>query len=231
MIYPKIDKQKVILTCCLTGTGTAEQIRGLIDDSIPSDIDITVVSYDYDQLNNQSTADALLDGYDILGVIGTVNPKLSGIEFIPLEEVVSGEAERKMEKILSPVISHERIQEINDHLVRNFSVRQLIGSLTILDTDKIMNHIEDCLKQYEVTDGKALSNSTKINLFIHVGCLVERLIRRSPIEDYPDIDAFEAERTEEIAKIRSAFSGIENTYSVKIPLYEIGYIYDIINGI
>ena len=231
MIYPKIDKQKVILTCCLTGTGTAEQIRGLIDDSIPSDIDITVVSYDYDQLNNQSTADALLDGYDILGVIGTVNPKLSGIEFIPLEEVVSGEAERKMEKILSPVISHERIQEINDHLVRNFSVRQLIGSLTILDTDKIMNHIEDCLKQYEVTDGKALSNSTKINLFIHVGCLAERLIRRSPIEDYPDIDAFEAERTEEIAKIRSAFSGIENTYSVKIPLSEIGYIYDIINGI
>lgn len=231
MIYPKIDKQKVILTCCLIGTGTAEQIRGLIDDSIPSDIDITVVSYDYDQLNNQSTADALLDGYDILGVIGTVNPKLSGIEFIPLEEVVSGEAERKMEKILSPVISHERIQEINDHLVRNFSVRQLIGSLTILDTDKIMNHIEDCLKQYEVTDGKALSNSTKINLFIHVGCLAERLIRRSPIEDYPDIDAFEAERTEEIAKIRSAFSGIENTYSVKIPLSEIGYIYDIINGI
>ena len=45
MIYPKIDKQKVILTCCLTGTGTAEQIRGLIDDSIPSDIDITAVSY------------------------------------------------------------------------------------------------------------------------------------------------------------------------------------------
>ena len=94
-----------------------------------------------------------------------------------------------------------------------------------------MNHIEDCLKQYEVTDGKALSNSTKINLFIHVGCLAERLIRRSPIEDYPDIDAFEAERTEEIAKIRSAFSGIENTYSVKIPLSEIGYIYDIINEI
>ena len=28
MIYPKIDKQKVILTCCLTGTGTAEQNPG-----------------------------------------------------------------------------------------------------------------------------------------------------------------------------------------------------------
>lgn len=132
-----------------------------------------------------------------------------------------------MEKILSPVISHERIQEINDHLVRNFSVRQLIGSLTILDTDKIMNHIEDCLKQYEVTDGKALSNSTKINLFIHVGCLAERLIRRSRSKTILISMHLEAERTEEIAKIRSAFSGIENTYSVKIPLSEIGYIYDI----
>lgn len=231
LIYPKVDKQKVLLTCCLTGTGTAEQIRGLIDDSIPDDIDISVISYDYDQLNNQSTADALLDSYDILGVIGTVNPQLSGVEFIPLEEVVSGAADRKMEKILAPAVPEGRIGEINDHLVRNFSVRQLIGSLTILDTDKIMNHIEECLKKYEVMTGQPLANSTKINLFIHVGCLAERLIRRSPIEDYPCLSDLEEQHTEEIAKIRSAFSGIEDTYSVKIPLSEIGYIYDIINGI
>ena len=164
-------------------------------------------------------------------MIGTANPQLSGVEFIPLEEVVSGAADRKMEKILAPAVPEGRIGEINDHLVRNFSVRQLIGSLTILDTDKIMNHIEECLKKYEVMTGQPLANSTKINLFIHVGCLAERLIRRSPIEDYRCLSDLEEQHTEEIAKIRSAFSGIEDTYSVKIPLSEIGYIYDIINGI
>ena len=30
IIYPQIQKQKTILTCCITGTGTAEQIRLLI---------------------------------------------------------------------------------------------------------------------------------------------------------------------------------------------------------
>lgn len=52
IIYPQIQKQKTILTCCITGTGTAEQIRLLIENSIPKEMDIQVISYDYDQLQN-----------------------------------------------------------------------------------------------------------------------------------------------------------------------------------
>ena len=44
IIYPQIQKQKTILTCCITGTGTAEQIRLLIENRIPKEMDIQVIS-------------------------------------------------------------------------------------------------------------------------------------------------------------------------------------------
>ena len=36
----------------ITGTGTAEQIRLLIENSIPKELDVQIISYDYDQLQN-----------------------------------------------------------------------------------------------------------------------------------------------------------------------------------
>lgn len=110
-------------------------------------------------------------------------------------------------------------------------MNRLLGFLTILDTEKILMHIEEAMKQYEFLTGRKLKNSTKINLFIHVGCLTERLIRNSAIEDYPEKDKFQKIHKKEIRQIQAAFSVIEKTYSVKIPISEIGYIYDILTGI
>ena len=62
-------------------------------------------------------------------------------------------------------------------------------------------------------------------------CLTERLIRNSAIEDYPEKDKFQKIHKKEIRQIQAAFSVIEKTYSVKIPISEIGYIYDILAGI
>ena len=51
-----------------------------------------------------------------------------------------------------------------------------------------------------------------------MGCLTERLIRNSAIEDYPEKDKFQKIHKKEIRQIQAAFSVIEKTYSVKIPI-------------
>ena len=110
-------------------------------------------------------------------------------------------------------------------------MNRLIGFLTILDTEKILNYIEAALNQYEYIIGKKLKNSTKISLSIHIGCLIERLIRNSAITSYPEQEHFQEIHKKEIQQIQEVFSVIEKTYRVKIPISEIGYIYDILTGI
>ena len=231
IIYPQIQKQKTILTCCITGTGTAEQIRLLIENSIPKEMDIQVISYDYDQLQNVEIVKGIYQKCEVLGIVGTKNPQIGQEKFIPLEQLVSGAATEQMINMLKNVADAVSMEKLNDNLIRNFSMNRLLGFLTILDTEKILMHIEEAMKQYEFLTGRKLKNSTKINLFIHVGCLTERLIRNSAIEDYPEKDKFQKIHKKEIRQIQAAFSVIEKTYSVKIPISEIGYIYDILTGI
>ena len=73
---------------------------------------------------------------------------------------------------------------------------------------------------------KRLTNDKKVALYVHVSCMVERLIRQAPIENYPNIEEFKQCQKEMIILIRKAFSVIEDIYNVKMNVAEIGYIYD-----
>ena len=231
IIYPKFQKQKAILTCCITGTGTAEQIRILIEDSIPREMEIQVISYNYDQLQNTDIVKSIHQKWELLGIIGTKKPEIGEVKFISLDRLVSGEATEQMMDMMHGVADAATMEIINDNLIRNFSMRRLLGVLTILDTEKILSHIKEAVKRYEVIAGKKLQNSTEISIYVHVSCLIERLIRNSAIKDYPNQEEFQRIHKKEIRQIQEAFSVIEKIYSVKIPICEIGYIFDILTEI
>ena len=63
---------------------------------------------------------------------------------------------------------------------------------------------------------------------MHISCLIERLIRNIPIETYKGYEELHQCQKDLLFKIKSAFSVIENDYSVKIPNSELAYIYDIL---
>jgi sigma-54 dependent transcriptional regulator of gfr operon len=143
-----------------------------------------------------------------------------------LEDIISGQGEAKMRKIFQPIVNEERFNEINDNLIRNCSLERVIESITILDSEKILSHAEEFIHRLEIRLNKRLPNDKKVALYVHVSCLVERLIRQVPIENYHNLEYFEQCQKEMINFIKEAFSVIESIYNVKINLAEIGYIYD-----
>ncbi|NLU11112.1 MAG: sigma 54-interacting transcriptional regulator [Tepidanaerobacter acetatoxydans] len=228
VIYPERDRQKAFLTCCFTGLGTAEQLKNLLEKSIPSELNLKIAAYDFQRLKSRGIDDPIFQLYDVLCIIGTADPKINRVEFINIEDLMSGEAESRFIQILKPIATDKQINNINENLIRNFSIERLIDSLTILDTNKILSHIGQCLGRYESLSGKHLSNRKKAGIYFHVSCLVERLVRQSPIEIYPDLENLQKSQSQSIKWIQEAFSTIEEVYSVKIPPAEIGYIYDIL---
>lgn len=226
IIYPEKEKEKAILTTCLTGMGTAIQIQKLLEASIPSDMRIKVIAHDYERLKSYGTQEAIFRMYDVFAIIGTADPGIAQIPYISLEGLISGQGETQMRRAFRSMINDEQIEEINNNLIRNFSLERVIESITILDTNKILSHVEECLSRLEILMNKRLTNDKKVALYVHVSCLVERLIRQAPIETYPNIDKFTQCQKEMIKLIQQAFSVIEKIYNVKINVAEIGYIYD-----
>ncbi|WP_088049522.1 sigma 54-interacting transcriptional regulator [Virgibacillus dakarensis] len=226
IIYPDKKKEKVIVTSCFTGMGTALQIQKLLEESIPQDLEMKIIAHDYSRLEEFGYADALFQLYDVLAIVGTADPGIREVDYISLEDLISGQGEGKLRKIFQSVINDDQIEEINNNLLRNFSIEQVIESITILDTEKILIHVEEFLNRLEMLMNKRLPNDKKVALYVHTSCLVERLIRQAPIETYHDMDTFVEYQKDMIEMIRDAFSVVESIYSVEINIAEIGYIYD-----
>ncbi|NBI07172.1 sigma 54-interacting transcriptional regulator [Senegalia massiliensis] len=228
IIYPKKIKQRAIITTCLSGMGTAIQIQKLLVNSIPSDLDIKILSYDYNKLKEFGFNDPIFHMYDVINIIGTNDPGIKEVDYIPLEDLISGQGEKKIRRIFGSLLDNLKIKEINNNLLKNFSLEQVIKTITILDTDKILNYVEEFVSRLELLMNTRLTNDKKVALYIHTSCLVERLIRQSPIDSYNDIEKFKECQKNTIKNIKEAFSVIESVYNVKINIAEIGYIYDYI---
>ncbi|UQS84195.1 sigma 54-interacting transcriptional regulator [Bombilactobacillus thymidiniphilus] len=228
VIYPPTIKKNLIITCCLTGIGTANKIRQLLMASLPEDSDLEVQSFEYSHLKDSSQLAFLQQIYNIVFVIGTIDPEVKEVKYYPLETIISGTNAAALKNLLANYLTKAQLAEFNKHLIRNFTLERVINSLTILDANIVMQNIDLALERYTKLSQQELSNMTRMSLYVHVSCLIERVVRNEPITTYDMHQISDTNQKITLKNIQKAFSVIEDCYSVKIPLAEYGYIYDII---
>lgn len=224
LIYPQQNKPRAIITTCATGLGAANNLSALLKASIPETLAIEMVACDYDSLTDRQKREPLLARYEVLAVVGTLDPLLP-VPWISLESLISGSGSATLKALFGTLASAEQVEEINNQIVKNFSLRRVIESVTILDTGKVINQVEQFLLRYEHLAGLELTNDRKVALYIHISCLIERLIRQTAIQHYSGPQR----PSRQLNPLREAFSVIESSYSVKIPDAELHYIHDILH--
>jgi sigma-54 dependent transcriptional regulator of gfr operon len=230
VIYPKEIKKNLIITCCFTGIGTADNVKKLLLDSMPNQIDCEIQAFEIDRLKDEEQIDVLNKLYNVLTVVGTIDPGLEQVPYISLESIISGNEMEKLDKALQPCMTDEQLSKFKDQLIHNFSLERVINSITILDAHLVMDNIDRVILQYSELSGQRIGNVTKMSLYVHVSCLIERLIRNEPITSYSLDQIVDTNEKKMFVWIKEAFSVIENIYSVEIPDSEYGYIFDIVRA-
>lgn len=97
------NKEKVIITLCITGEGAASKVKEYIENSLGEsikDVDIIPVGY----MNNEdisSTIDRISRNKKIVSIVGTINPEISDIPFISVEKLITGKALGKLRKLIN----------------------------------------------------------------------------------------------------------------------------------
>lgn len=217
-------KEKAILFTSENGTDSANRMRFLFEKSIPIKTDLKLISCDYLKLV-EDKENRILDKYDILFVEGIIDPKIPGVDFINIGEIVSFNAINKINRDLSAFLNEEQIKEFNHNLLKNFSLENLVGSLTILNPGPLLNLVEECLNLLMQLIEYKISEKSLINLYIHVCCFVERMVTKVPVLSYYDIEHFSENNSDFIKKFKIAFDQIIKHYHIDIPDSEIAYIY------
>ena len=228
LTYPETSKQKVILTTCYSGIGTATHVARLLERCLPNK-KIKIVPYDFQALKDTHEVGIIKKMYEVVGIIGTENPIINGIDFIYLEQILSDKDTAKLSDWLKTAFSNQEIEAILNNLVKNFSLEQTINMVTILDAPKVIENITIFIQELERRFSITLSNQKKFTLYVHVSYLIERLIRKEANNlDYDYEKSFSQKYANELSKIKAAFSVISDNYSVKIPKSELIYIDQIV---
>lgn len=224
------QKEKVILCSCASGLGTAEKIKQIIEDSLPIASKILVKSYDYNELVEKGMNSTLFDDFCVLCVIGTLNPNIDRIHFIPIEDLIINDCLDELDNLLTEVMEQQQLQQFKKNILKNFSLSNIMNSLTILNPNKLLEHVADAIDRLQKVLNLKLTNNTCFGLYVHISCMIERLVMHRGIETYPDLKHFIEIHGDFIESVKKTFKEVETFYGVSIPDSEVGYIYDYIKN-
>lgn len=219
------EREKVILCSCATGIGTAEKLKSILVDSLPSQLPVKVLTYDYSTLIANKLDDDFLSRYEVLCIVGTLNPNIENIRFIPLEELIMSNSFDFLTVHFRDLMNEESLEQFSRNILKNFSLSNIIGSLTILNPDKLLEHVADAIDRLQSEMNMMFSYNMCFGLYVHICCLIERLVTREGAEEYvKSVAECDKSMQEFIAQIKTSFEKVEQYYSVSIPVEEIEYI-------
>ncbi len=221
-------KDPLILCSCASGLGTAERLQHILEDSLPKKKAIKVLTYDYNTLIEKRLTPAFFDDYEVICIVGTLNPNIDEVPFIPLEDLVINVTMDKLHDYFRNYLDMEEMRQFKSNILKNFSLSNLITTLTILNPGILLEHVATALDHLQEEMGVVLSNATCVGLYVHICCLIERLVTHAGIDTYPYLEAFVAQHQDFIAVVKRCFSVVERYYSVEITPSEIAYIYEYI---
>lgn len=223
-------KNPLILCACASGLDTAERLKKILEDSLPKQKDIKVLTYDYNILIEKGLNTSFFDTYEVVCIVGTLNPSIEEVPFIPLEDLIINVTMDKLHQYFQNYLDIEEIKAFKNNILKNFSLTNLLTTLTILNPEILLEHVTTALDQLQELMGLSLSNSTCVGLYIHICCLIERLVTHTSIENYPHIDSFMEQHQDFVDMVKQCFQNVERYYSVEITPQEMAYVYEYIEN-
>ena len=232
IIRIKNKKEKTLIVTCFTGIGTAMKIKDLLIKSLGEYADnIKVTAYSYLELEKNKYNDNIFKDFDVVAIIGTEDPEILEVPFLYLEDIISTNKDHMVSNILEDVIPKEKIPQVKQSIMKYFTLESVLSYITILNPDKIIDQLETAIETLQYEMRRQFSGDTIICLYIHLSCLVERLVTKTQLEEegIKNIELFKENHKDFIGVIKKSFNYIENYYSVNIPISEIYYLYEILN--
>lgn len=219
-------REKAIIFVSETGIEAARNMSELFLESLPETINIKIMPYDYYKLLRNGINDEVFSENEVIFIAGTLNPNIKEIPYIAVEDIIGGNQLDVLHEAFSTIFSVEEMQKLQNSMMMNFSLQNVVGYLTILNADKVLELVNNSLNNLQERLQIQLRYKSIIGLNVHLSCLVERLVKKIPIETYYELEVFQKDHPRFIEACKDSFMNIERHYGVELPISEIAYIYD-----
>ena len=202
-----------IITVCTTGEGSAALIKNVLDgqlnyrDSLCETIALKLTG----SSDIQKRLSAIRQIGRILCIVSTFHIDFPAPHF-DLTEVFEGHAAPKIQKLIDQETVFEKIGQTFSTMLENG------------DSPKILNDIRQVVTDIETKSRMKLKSDVMIGVFCHIGCMVDRLLGKQAVTEFPKKEHFMKENQSLLSIVRVACEPLQNDFFVSIPDDEICYI-------
>ena len=221
-------RKDAILFACEAGGNAARRMMQMFRESLPRAVDVDIMTFDFSALVKGGAPDDVFREYNILFISGLFDPGWKDVPFIPVEDIIDIMENPTVYRAFARYLSRREMEAFQQNLLKNFSLENAVKSLTILDADRLLDFVESALKRLQSALGRPFGAKTLLGLYIHISCMVERLVTKTFITSFEGQAEFEREHEAFIRAAHSAFAPMCEHYHVELPASELGYIYDYI---
>ncbi|WP_240984481.1 sigma 54-interacting transcriptional regulator [Acididesulfobacillus acetoxydans] len=145
-----------ILAVCITGEGTALRIKDLIQKAIP---DLLILT---EGLISPEALSRVSERYDLAAVVGTVDPGLPGVPFIPFEEVLAGPGTVRLRLLIGDT---ETSKSMIPRLKRILDTALLLPRISVESKEKILKIMADLMISHGYASAGYLESVIKREAF------------------------------------------------------------------
>lgn len=220
-------KQRLIITACFTGEGTAQLLQEWIKRNLPmKDTDVAIRTLRMDpEKRDTSIIDQLNEQYQLIAIIGTVPINVEHAPFIPAWELLNNDGNIRLQRLLE--ITREEtdvIPEFDEREVIDSEIRELVeiglGKIVHCLNPKL---ICDILEEHfpPLRHWFNWDTSRELGLWMHIGNVVDRLIQESLRNEMVAENKFQHLHTktmniEDMEMWQPLFEDLEINFKVKL---------------
>lgn len=229
LIQPK-KKEKAILVTNDAGVAVSRRLSELFRSSLPRNVNLRFIEYDYEKLLKNREQDGVFEQYDVRLVVKPYQLELKYYTCVELEEIINFTQINKVDEALRFELNEDEIQMFHDQLLKNFSLQNIMENLTILNPRKLLDFVSLSINELQRQMERPFDIRSIVGIYIHVSLLIERLVTNHPIDYIGNLDDFMKDQAAFIEKVQNSFHAMLNDYNVILPMSEIYYLFNYIEG-
>lgn len=227
--FEGVSRGRNIIVSCMSGVGIAEKLQEAMCKVFdPSDIDI--VTMDYQELRR------LLDENQkeyfkqtLLILTTSALPEHVRVPWLNIYDILDGKGEDLLWSSFKGLLSGEKFEELKREYIRFFSIEGIVSRLRFLNPTVVINEVELVLMKYEQYYHLEMTGHIRLNLYMHIAFMIERLMTTDPVTEQPQELSPREKRFYGVS--REIFSDMEQKYRIRMNSYELSLLYELFRRI
>lgn len=223
--YAGILPGNKIIISCISGAGISHKLKDIIQRYLCSD-SIEIVTMEYDDLKWKiSHADPALNGTRL--IITTTDLDAGYIPLLGIEQLMKEKTKILRRDYFPGLLTEDGTEPMVEEVIKLFTVEGIASRLNFLNPVIIIDEVELVIKQYESFFKLHFESYLRINLFMHIALMIERVMVNAAMHSRDDVPLSSAQQR--FIDVHDTFyNALIRKYNIALPVTEVLMIYEIL---